>query len=110
MTDPDEVYTLTSKGFDALQQEETELTDEQLFVLRIVAGREARELEPLTIGEMEPFLQWFQEVMTSMALVELVLDGDVYMDMPEGEDEPVFSISSQGLQTEEILRFTQENN
>lgn len=106
--DPDETYELTPEGFEALHQGQLDsLTDEQLIILRLVDGKEARELASPTVREITALTKWYQEVMLSTTIIGMILDGEMYVDIAE-DDEPVFSLSSKGKESATLLGFLPE--
>lgn len=108
--DPDETFELTAKGFKALHDGDLDhFPDDQLLILRLIDGKEAREMEAPTVAEMDAITKWYQEVMLSISIIEMVLEGEVYVDISD-DGEPVFSISSKGLEKASLLGFQPENN
>lgn len=102
---PDEAFALTPLGFEKLHSGDVDdLTDEQLLILRFADGLEAREQGEATMEQIHALLSWYQEVTIGVSLVEMIITGEVYVDIAE-DGEPVFSLSSEGKLLAESIGF-----
>ena len=83
--------------------------EEDLLIVRYIDGMKMRELGDPSVQQITTLAKWYNKVMVTNELLDLVLKGDAYISFDEDDedgDDPTFSLSYKGKKRAEHLKET----
>jgi hypothetical protein len=86
--------------------------EEDLLIVRYIDGMKMRELGDPSVQQITTLAKWYNKVMVTNELLDLVLKGDAYISFDEDDedvDNPTFSLSYKGKKRAEDLKETLED-
>ena len=104
-------FTLSEETINQLRNGDIDkdLDEEDLLIIRYIDGMKMRELGDPSVKEIEALIKWYNKVMVTNELLDLVLKGDAYISFDEDDedgDDPTFSLSYKGKKRAEHLKET----
>jgi len=77
--------------------------EQQLLIIRYIDGMKMREWGDPTIRDINKLNYWYERVIMEVALLESILDGDMFIDFDESDTygkDPLFTVTQQGREQE----------